>query len=86
MRGKNVSVFNGTNGTRWSGENQSTFEFVKNNAEKMNSYSMEEAIFQRVMSIGRTAMKSYFAVKGTGDVGDILVLEDGRVEGSLQFP
>jgi len=55
------------------------FEFVKNNAEKMDSYSMEEAIFQRVMSIGRTAMKSYFAVKGTGDVGDVLVLEDKTV-------
>ena len=55
------------------------FEFVKNSAEKMDSYSMEEAIFQRVMSIGRTAMKSYFAVKGTGDVGNVLVLEDGTV-------
>ena len=29
------------------------FEFVKNNAEKMDSYSMEEAIFQRVINTVR---------------------------------
>ena len=55
------------------------FEFVKNNAEQMDAYSMEEAIFERVMRIGLAAMKGYFAEKGTGDVGDVLQLEDGTV-------
>ncbi len=53
------------------------FEFVMNNAEAMDAYSMEQAIFSRVMGIGLTAMKGYFAQKGTGDVGDVLKLEDG---------
>lgn len=55
------------------------FEFVTNNAEAMDAYSMEEAIFERVMGIGLAAMKGYFAEKGTGDVGDVLELEDGTI-------
>jgi len=55
------------------------FEFVKDNAEQMDAYSMEEAIFERVMRIGLAAMKGYFAEKGTGDVGVVLQLEDGTV-------
>jgi len=54
------------------------FEFVKNNAEAMDAYSMEQGIFSRIMAIGLAAMKGYFAEKGTGDVGDVLQLEDGR--------
>ena len=53
------------------------FEFIMNNAEAMDAYSMEQAIFARVMGIGLTAMKGYFAQKGTGDVGDVLKIEDG---------
>ena len=53
------------------------FEFVMNNAEAMDAYSMEQAIFSRVMGIGLTVMTGYFAQKGTGDVGDVLKLEDG---------
>ena len=48
------------------------FEFVRNNAEAMDAYSMEQGIFSRIMSIGLSAMKGYFAEKGTGDVGDVL--------------
>jgi hypothetical protein len=55
------------------------FEFVENSASQMDAYSMEKAIFERVMSIGQTAMKSYFVAKGTGDVGNVLTLEDGTV-------
>lgn len=55
------------------------FEFVMNNAEAMDAYSMEEAIFHRVMGIGLAVMKGYFAEKGTGDVGDVLELEDGTI-------
>ena len=39
------------------------FEFVKNNAEAMDSYRMEQAIYTRIMSIGLSAMKGYFAGK-----------------------
>lgn len=53
------------------------FEFVKNNAEAMDAYSMEQSIFSRIMCIGLSAMKGYFAEKGTGDIGDVLELEDG---------
>jgi len=53
------------------------FEFVKNNAEAMDAYGMEQAIFSRIMGIGLAAMKGYFAKKGTGDIGDVLELEDG---------
>ncbi len=53
------------------------FEFVKNNAEAMDAYGMEQAIFSRIMGIGLAAMKGYFAQKGTGDIGDVLELEDG---------
>ena len=54
------------------------FEFVKNNAEAMDAYRMEQAILSRIMGIGLAAMKGYFAKKGTGDIGDVLELEDGR--------
>ena len=50
------------------------FDFVVNNAEGMDAYSMEPAIFARIMGIGLAAMKGYFAEKGTGDVGDVLEL------------
>jgi len=53
------------------------FEFVKDNAETMDAYSIEKTIFSRIMAIGLAAMKGYFAEKGTGDIGDVLQLEDG---------
>jgi len=49
-------------------------EFVINNAGAMDTYSMEQAIFSRVMGIGLTAMKGYFAQKDTGHIGDILAI------------
>ncbi|MEE9611911.1 MAG: ISKra4 family transposase [Desulfatiglandales bacterium] len=55
------------------------FEFVKDNAEQMDSYTMEKNIFARLMSIGLSAMKGYFAEKGTGDIGDVVQLEDGGI-------
>ena len=35
----------------------------------MEAYEIEKEIFKRVMKIGLTAMKGYFAVQGTGDIG-----------------
>ena len=55
------------------------FEFVKDNAEQMDSYTMEKGIFARLMRIGLSAMKGYFAEKGTGDIGDVVQLEDGSI-------
>ncbi len=43
------------------------FEFVKMNAETFDAYDIERAIFEKVLKIGNTAMKCYFAAKGTGD-------------------
>ena len=37
------------------------FEFVVNNAEAMDAYSMEAAIFARIMGIGLAAMKGYLS-------------------------
>jgi len=51
--------------------------FIENNAGEMDAYSMEQAIFSRVMKIGLAAMKFYFAEKGTGDVGNVLQTSDG---------
>jgi hypothetical protein len=55
------------------------FEFVNKNAEVFTAYHMEQDIFARVMQIGLAAMKSYFAAKGTGDVGEELTLPNGTV-------
>lgn len=55
------------------------FGFVRKNAADLEAYKMEQAIFSRVMQIGLAAMKCYFAEKGTGDVGNELILEDGNV-------
>jgi hypothetical protein len=55
------------------------FEFVADNAEAMEAYSMERGIFSRIMAIGLAAMKGYFARKGLGDIGDVVELADGTI-------
>jgi hypothetical protein len=55
------------------------FDDVKEKAEKLNAYDMEQEIFKRMMVIGHCAMEHYFARKGTGDIGKELELEDGTV-------
>ncbi|EFK10226.1 conserved hypothetical protein [delta proteobacterium NaphS2] len=55
------------------------FEFVEDNAASMDAYTMEQNIFFKILAIGLSAMKGYFAQKGTGDVGASLDLEDGTV-------
>jgi hypothetical protein len=55
------------------------FEYVQNKASGLEAYDMEVAIFSRVLKIGLSAMKCYFAERGTGDIGAELVLEDGKV-------
>lgn len=53
------------------------FQYVQKNAKNFDAYQMERDIFEKVLRIGRSAMKCYFAEKGTGDVGDIVELDDG---------
>ena len=65
------SIFEGELGVK------QLFKFVKNNSGRMDAYSMEKSIFSRLMDIGLSSMKCYFASKGTEDVDDILVLKDG---------
>ena len=55
------------------------FDFVRKNAADLEAYRMEQTIFFKVMQIGLAGMKCYFAEKGTGDVGNELILEDGKV-------
>lgn len=55
------------------------FEFVCSNAKESTAYEIENEILRRVLQIGLTAMKCYFAEKGTGDIGDQLILDDGSV-------
>ncbi|MCP4213344.1 MAG: ISKra4 family transposase [bacterium] len=60
-------------------EVKNLFEFVQQKADVLNSYEMEKAILIKAMNICLTAMKGYFALKGTGDVGETLLLDDGTV-------
>jgi hypothetical protein len=53
------------------------FRYVNEHAETCTAYQVEQEIFARLMQGGLAAMKSYFAVKGTGDVGETLTLPDG---------
>ncbi len=58
---------------------QDLFKFVQNMSTSLEAYEMEKAIFSRLMDIGLSAIKAYFASLGTGDVGPELVLDDGTV-------
>jgi hypothetical protein len=55
------------------------FQFVSDHATESTAYEVEQAIFVRVMQIGLTAMKCYFAQIGTGDVGETICLPGGMV-------
>lgn len=58
---------------------ENLFEFVKENADQMQAHEMEEKILKKLLPIGLTAMKAYFARKGTGDLGEAIQREDGVV-------
>ncbi|MCP4216179.1 MAG: ISKra4 family transposase [bacterium] len=62
-----------------SHEVKNLFEFVRQNADVLNSYEIENTILKKAMNICLAAMRGYFAVKGTGDVGMTLLLDDGTV-------
>jgi len=52
--------------------------------EGQPAHEVELALWQRVLQVGRQALGFYFAVQGTGDVGDTLTLSDGRVVRRLE--
>lgn len=52
---------------------------ISNKAAKNEAYGMEQGIFSLIQQIGCSAMRLYFAHKGTGDVGPELSLPDGKV-------
>ena len=58
---------------------QDLFKFIETMSRNLEAYEMEKAIFARVMKIGLSALKAYFASLGTGDIGSELFLEDGTV-------
>jgi hypothetical protein len=58
---------------------QDLFKFVQNMSTSLEAYEMEKGIFTRLMAIGLSAIKAYFASLGTGDVGKKLILEDGTL-------
>ncbi len=60
-------------------EVKNLFKFVKEKADILKSYEMEKAILKMSMNVCLAAMKGYFAVKETGDVGKTLKLDDGTV-------
>jgi len=45
----------------------------------LDAHEMEEAIFKKLIPIGQAALKTYFAEKGTGDVGEEIQREDGVI-------
>jgi len=63
------------------GENQvqDLFKFAENMSCSLDAYEMEKGIFVRLMNIGLSALKAYFASLGTGDVASELSLEDGTI-------
>ncbi len=51
--------------------------FAKNNSDKDANF-MEKEIFNRLLKFGNTLMKVFIDTVGTGDVGNIIKLKDGK--------
>lgn len=60
-------------------ECQALFDFVAENAGRIEAGEAERAVLGRLRAIGRLAVKAYFSAKGTGDVGPHLEGEDGTI-------
>lgn len=55
------------------------FIFVEKNARRMEAHAMEKAIFKMLLPIGLAGMKTFFAERGTGDVGPEIQRDDGVI-------
>jgi len=53
--------------------------FVENKAKKSEAHEIERGVFSLILAIGISAMKLYFAERGTGDVGDAIIETGGRL-------
>ena len=53
------------------------FRFVEENASRLEAHEAEKATFKLLLPIGLAAMKTYFAKRGTGDVGPEVKRADG---------
>jgi len=53
--------------------------FVEGKAERLEAHEMERGIFSRMLALGLTLMKLYFARRGTGDVGAAIIETGGKV-------
>ena len=51
------------------------FNFIRESKE-LEAHEVECSIFSRLMKIGLSAIKGYFATKGTGNVGKELMLKN----------
>jgi len=64
-------------------EGEHSFEdlikYVLENAEGLEAHEMEETIFKKVKPIALAALKTYFAKRGTGDLGDEIETESGAI-------
>ncbi len=58
---------------------ESIIAFVEGKAERLEAHEMERGIFSRMLALGRTLMKMYFAKRGTGDVGAGIIETGGRI-------
>ena len=54
------------------------YAWIQENADTVEAHEAERYILDRVLAVGLAAVEDYFAQKGTGDVGPILVHEDGH--------
>jgi len=53
------------------------FAFVEKAAGRLEAHEMERSIFKRLLPIGLAAMKTFFAERGTGDMGPQIRRDDG---------
>lgn len=58
---------------------QALLSFVQEKAGRLEAHEAEKGIFKRLIPLGLTAMRLYFAERGTGDVGPAVEREDGVV-------
>jgi hypothetical protein len=54
------------------------YAWIQENADTVEAHEAERHILDGVLAVGLAAVEDYFAQKGTGDVGPILVHEDGH--------
>jgi hypothetical protein len=57
--------------------------YVRTAAQGAPAHEAERGIWQRLLQLGRSALGHFFALQGTGDLGDTVTLPDGQVQQRL---